>query len=301
MDVKVLYTSVNYKSKKILNAIAFDLDETIGSFSDFYSIWSRLEPAMKTQLIFNEIMDLYPEFMRVGILSILRFIQKKQELGQCLPIYIYTNNQCEDTSWIYQLIEYLESRVYLEKVVKLFARPICAFKIKNKIIEPNRTTNEKTYVDFVRCSMLSTSHELCFIDDNYHRKMKHPRVYYIQPPPYVHPLSFKDVIDRFLMSGVYKKLYPSPNNPPTPTHFTCDEPLQRCTSISVPRQSVHRKQGLHMSEKTQSEYDDDEHKISQKIMYYIREFFLISARLKTTKKLRVNIGKFSRKKRHSSL
>lgn len=290
MDVKVIYTSEIYKSSKIRNAIAFDLDETIGSFSYFYSIWTLLDPDMKTQSIFNEIMDLYPEFLRFGILSILRYIQTKQELGKCLPIYIYTNNQCEDTSWIYQLIDYLESRVCTGNN-KIFARPICAFKIKDKIIEPNRTTNEKTYVDFVRCSMLSTSHELCFIDDNYHRKMKHPRVYYIQPPPYVHSLTFKEVIERFLMSDVYKKLYATESNSIPLLNSICEEPLQRSdSSISIPRQSFHR------------DYlpVEEERKISQKIMYYIREFFLISERVKTTKKLRVNIGKFTRKMHCSS-
>lgn len=298
MDVKLIYTSANSKSKQLPNAIAFDLDETIGSFSDFYSIWIGLEPAMKTQPVFIEIMDLYPEFLRVGILSILRYIRKKQEIGRCLPIYIYTNNQCEDTSWIYQLIHYLELRACPEKTANLFARPICAFKIKNKIIEPNRTTNEKTYVDFVRCSMLSTSHELCFVDDNYHRKMKHPRVYYIQPPPYVHSLPFKEVIDRFLMSSVYKRLYPnadaSLNNV---SDSTCDkkEPLQRCASLSMPRQSFHRKNILGANEYA------EEMKISHKIMYYIREFFLNSTRGRATKKRRINIGKFSRKRRHSPL
>lgn len=271
MDVKLIYTSTNrVSSNSVPNAIAFDLDETIGSFSDFYSIWARLEPSMKTQPIFEEILDLYPEFLRVGFFTILRYIFTKQESGNCLPIYIYTNNQCEDVSWIYKLIDYLESRVLQGKVAKLFARPIFAFKIKGKLVEKNRTTHEKTYKDFVKCSMLSTSSELCFIDDIYHKKMKHPRVYYIQPPPYVHSLSHKEVVDRFLESEVYRKLYPS--------------------RVTYPLKNKVK------AEKIDELIEKEEQQITNKIMYFIREFFFVSAKKRATKRRRPKIGNFSRKK-----
>jgi hypothetical protein len=274
MDVvKVIYTSTNRNcSNHVPNAIAFDLDETIGSFSDFYSIWARLDPAIRTQPIFEEILDLYPEFLRVGFFAVLRYIFTKQESGVCLPIYIYTNNQCEDVSWIYKLVDYLEARVFSGKTVKLFARPVFAFKIKGRVVEKNRTTHEKTYKDFVRCSMLSTSNELCFIDDIYHKKMKHPRVYYIQPPPYVHSLSHKEVVDRFLASDVYRKLYPS--------------------KVSDPPQN----QNVYNKNRQIDELIEEEQRITNKIMYFIREFFYVSAKKRATKKRRMNIGNFSRKK-----
>lgn len=272
MDVKLIYTSTNRVcSNTVPNAIAFDLDETIGSFSDFYSIWARLEPSMKTQPIFEEILDLYPEFLRVGFFAILRYVFMKQESGNCLPIYIYTNNQCEDISWIYKLVDYLESRVFPGKTVKLFARPIFAFKIKGKVVEKNRTTHEKTYKDFVKCSMLSTSSELCFIDDLYHKKMKHPRVYYIQPPPYVHSLSHKEVVDRFLESDVHRKLYP----------LRVSDKLKNANNNSMRIDELIEK---------------EEQRITNKIMYFIREFFFVSAKKRATKKRRPKIGNFSRKK-----
>ena len=263
MDVKLIYTSTNrVGSNSVPNAIAFDLDETIGSFSDFYSIWARLEPSMKTQPIFEDILDLYPEFLRVGFFAILRYVFTKQESGNCLPIYIYTNNQCEDISWIYKLVDYLESRVFPGKTVKLFARPILAFKIKDKIVEKNRTTHEKTYKDFVKCSMLSTSSELCFVDDIYHKKMKHPRVYYIQPPPYVHSLSHKEVVDRFIESDVYRKLYPS----------------RKVDSL--------KNTNARAEEQVDELIEKDEQRITNKIMYFIREFFFVSAKKRATKRRR---------------
>ena len=262
------------------SAIAFDLDETIGSFSDLHSIWARLESNMKTQSNFNGIMDLYPEFLRVGILSILKYIKGKQDNGKCLPIFIYTNNQCKDTCWIYKLIAYLERKVSLENTTKIFARPILAFEINGKRVDTNRTTHEKTYSEFVKCSMLSTSHDVCFIDDVYHHNMKHRRVYYIQPPPYIHTLPYKDVINRFVNSEIYKQIYPNRKSLSksvyTPTH----------KSISESQKDI-------MNEK-------EEQKITKKIMFLIREFFLVSSRRRVSRKRYSKIGNFSRKKRTST-
>ena len=275
-SVRVIYNSIGRSTRP--NAIAFDLDETIGSFSDFYSIWARLEEDMKTQSTFNALMDLYPEFLRVGIIPILRYIRTKQQSGQCLPIYLYTNNQCEDTSWIYKLINYLEYRVSgIENTNNnIFARPICAFEINGKRIEPERTTKHKTYSDFVKCSMLTTSHQICFLDDVCHKKMKHRRVYYIQPPPYIHPLSYQEVVDRFTMSSLFSKLYPDREQYRTYS-------ANRLVQEDIPR--------------LLSTHGTEENKIANKMMYYIREFFLITSRGYMTRKSRQCIGNFTRKKR----
>jgi hypothetical protein len=265
-SVKLIYNS--FKQNNLPNAIAFDLDETIGSFSDFHSLWSRLEPEMQTQEIFNDTMDLYPEFLRVGIVPVLSFIQTKQESGRCLPIYIYTNNQCEDVTWIDRLIYYLELRVGGTKPNKLFAKPICAFKIRDRFIEPGRTTHEKTYSDFVRCSMLKTEN-LCFIDDTYYDKMKRRNVYYIKPPPYIHTLTHKQVVNRFLTSDIYRRLYP--DNP-------VETPLKPNFDIL--------------------NYEK-ERSITNKILYYIREFFFIySKRNNTKKRKKLGTCKMSRKRHH---
>ena len=237
---------------------------------------------MKTQEIFNELIDMYPEFLRVGILNILRYIKTKQELGVCLPIYIYTNNQCDDINWIYKLIEYFESVLFARQ---LFARPIFAFKIKGKRIERGRTSHEKTYSDFVRCSMLSTSHNICFIDDAYYKKMKNHRIYYIQPLPYIHPLSKSNVIDRFLHSLLYlklKKMCPFWEN-------KLDEESESCSMqvISGNIASMPHKNAFSL---------ELEKQIANKMMYYIREFFLLSSKKCSTKKSREKMRGFTRKK-----
>jgi hypothetical protein len=279
-DVKVTYNATEYSKSSSPNAIAFDLDETLGSFTDFHPLWAKLEPHMKTQSVFNELMDLYPEFLRVGIIPILRYIRSKQRSGQCLPIFIYTNNQCSDCSWIYKLIYYLECLItgVETPTERIFARPICAYKINKKRVEPLRTTHEKTYSDFVQCSMVSTASNICFIDDVSYKKMETSRVYYIQPPPYIHPLTYQEVIDRFVTSQLFSKLYP--DRTPTPLLFSSDTD-----------------QPKHLLSTHQSE----QRKITNKIMYYIREFFLLSTGKKgVTQKRNIPIGRFSRKKRRSN-
>lgn len=273
IPVKLIYKSACTSNAP--KAIAFDLDETIGSFSDFHSIWSRLEPEMKTQDIFNEIIRLYPEFLRVGIIPVLSYIRKKQLKGDCLPIYIYTNNQCQDVKWIDQLINYLEMMVDPNQG-KLFADPICAFKIRNQRIELKRTTHEKTYEDFVLCSMLHSTN-VCFIDDIYHEKMKHRRVYYIQPPPYIHRLSYNEVIDRFIDSSIYKRLYP--NRPGVLSNLRSHNEHKDPIMIKIVLQ--------------------EEQNITNKIMYYIREFFCMTSKRHMTQRKNMKIGRFSRKRRCS--
>lgn len=268
-SLKVIYTSPKRPSSP--NAIAFDLDETIGNFSEFHLVWKRLEPDMKTQEVFDCIMDLYPEFLRVGISSVLSYLRGKRESGHCLPIYIYTNNQCEDERWIDKIIHYLEKMVGTKHA--LFAKPIRAFKIKNRRVEPNRTTHEKTYSDFIQCSMLNIEN-LCFIDDSYYSKMKCCKVYYIQPPSYFHTLTRAQVIDRFLMSDIYKRLYPD---------------------NSVAKLSSHDFVSIDVLNY------EKEFAITNKIMFYIREFFFICSKKNNTKKRKpLGTCKFSRKRRHFS-
>jgi hypothetical protein len=258
-EIKMIYKS---PAKHILKpkAIAFDLDETIGSFTDFCVIWQRLDPETKTQQTFNAILDMFPEFFRAGIFQILDFIYSKIESGNCLPIYIYTNNQCQEQSWIERLVSYLEMRMRNGKPVvsDVFARPICAFKVRDVRVEMNRTSHEKTYSDFVRCSMLKHT-DVCFLDDQFHSKMVHRRVYYIQPPPYVHRLSPPEISDRLVAAG-----FPAYTRIPY--------------SIREPNLAKNEKE------------------ISSKIMYYVREFFLISMRRCLTKKRRRAAAKFSHKK-----
>jgi hypothetical protein len=76
-----------YKPQKV---ITFDLDETLGSFGDLYILWDGLQMYIKNntepnneeenpnESMFYMLMDLYPEFLRYGILNILDFLYHKK-------------------------------------------------------------------------------------------------------------------------------------------------------------------------------------------------------------------------------
>ena len=92
-------------------------------------------------------------------------------------------------------------RIYKMKIKDpLFNHTIGAFKIKNCIVEPKRTSNKKLYSDFVNCTLLPKSTEICFIDNSYHQDMVQDKIYYIQPRSYYHNITLSRIIDRFYNS-----------------------------------------------------------------------------------------------------
>ena len=181
-----------------MKIIVFDLDETLGFFSQFGTFWELLKkqnPTL-THADFSKLLDLYPEYLRPNIVSILNFLKHKKITHHCNKIYLYTNNQ-GPLSWADDIILYLETKI----AHKLFDKIVPAYKIGNKIIEPLRTSHEKSYNDLIRCINCQTHHKICFIDDVYHEKMVHDSVYYINVKPYIHMLPFEEIICRFMHSG----------------------------------------------------------------------------------------------------
>lgn len=189
------------KHNDIKKVIVFDIDETIGSFFQLMSLWNILEELniLLNQDFFNKLLDLFPEFLRFGIIIIFEFLIHKKQTQQCHKIYIYTNN-------IYSPEFPIRIKNYFDYKLKyecFFDKVICAFKINNRIIEPLRTTNHKTYDDFIRCTILPENTNICFIDDTFHEKMKHEKVYYLQSKPYEHGLTYDLIIHRIYNSNIF--------------------------------------------------------------------------------------------------
>ena len=180
-----------------MKIIVFDLDETLGFFSQFGTFWELLQQQQPTltHKDFSEVLDLYPEYLRPNIISILKFLKHQKINNSCNNIYLYTNNQ-GPLSWANDLILYLENKISH----KLFDKIIPAYKIGNKIIEPLRTSHDKSYDDLIRCINCQTDHKICFIDDVHHEKMVHDSVYYINVKPYTYMLPNEEIIRRFVQS-----------------------------------------------------------------------------------------------------
>lgn len=246
----------------------FDLDETLGAFGELFLLWSALEldKMVDKQKFFRELLDLYPEFLRPGVLSILEFLNYKKQSGLCSKICLYTNNQCP-TEWTDMILQYFNDKL---NTTDLFDKVVYAFKINNQIVENLRTSHSKIYSDLIRCTMMPKNSEFCFIDNTYHRKMAHDRVYYIQPKSYEHGLTTDMIINRFLRKWAM-----------TPLPWNIETILQKWFSnVSIDKGSSIQ----------------DSIAVSQKIMYHLKEYFLLSSKMPKTKKISYGLGRFTRKK-----
>jgi len=184
---------------KSFKIVVFDLDETLGYFTEFGIFSDCLNKYFKnneySNTNFNELLDLYPEFLRPKIINTLKYLKTKKKENKCYKVMIYTNNQGHK-SWAINIKNYFDKKVEYE----LFDKIIAAFKVRGQQIELGRTSHDKTMDDFVRCTKLPDNIEVCFIDDLYHAGMVDDKVYYINVKPYKHQLSIERMVNTFLKS-----------------------------------------------------------------------------------------------------
>ena len=264
--------------------VVFDLDETLGYFSQLGQFWDILSSYLKskniplTQQEFIELLNLFPEFLRPNIFSILNYLKHKKERKHCQGVMLYTNNQAP-RSWATFIVEYLNNKI----TYRLFDQVISAFKVNGKRIEMCRTTNEKTVGDFIKCTKLPINTEICFLDDVYHPEMIGDNVYYIKVNPYVYNLPFDEMVERFVRSDLAKDLLGQEKN----TH-------DFQSFVKVYLETSH----FFYIEKTKEEYEIDKI-VSKKTMILLQDFFKKSWN-ETTQKVRHRVkGKRGVTKRKS--
>ena len=192
-----------------MKIVVFDLDETLGYFTEFGMFWDSLNKFIKlnnkdtilSQNDFNNILDLYPEFLRPNIINILTYLKTKKMSKCCENIMIYTNNT-GPREWVKYITKYFETKIDFN----LFDQIISAFKVNGKQIEICRTSHYKTHNDFIRCTKLPENVDICFLDDTFYPGMENERIYYINCKPYYYDISFTEMCSRFLESNVSKKI-----------------------------------------------------------------------------------------------
>lgn len=183
------------KSPKSNKIIVFDLDETLGCFTEIGIFWEALENFYEINLLnesFYDVIDLFSDFLRPNILNILEYVKNKKINNECDKIMIYTNNQ-GPKSWVTMISNYFNNKIGY----KVFDNIIAAFKISGKIIEFNRTSHYKSVEDLIRCTHITPNTEICFIDDQYHPLMNMNNVYYINVKPYIYSMPYEEMAEKY--------------------------------------------------------------------------------------------------------
>jgi hypothetical protein len=191
----IFNTNKMLKHPKPNKIIVFDLDETLGCFTEISIFWNALENFYGLNLLnesFYDIIDLFSDFLRPNILNILEYIKDKKLNNECDKVMIYTNNQ-GPKSWVNMISTYFNNKIGY----KLFDNIIAAFKISGKIVEYNRTSHDKSVEDLIRCTRINPNTEICFIDDQYHPLMNMDNVYYINVKPYYYSMPYEEMAEKY--------------------------------------------------------------------------------------------------------
>ena len=272
-DCVEVYRGKYFKSnkyKKVKKVVVLDLDETLGSFTELDILWHTIEYILKDNPIdFFDLFDLFPEFQRVGIMKILEYIYNKKNKGGCYKLYIYTNNQSE-SFYVKMICDYFTSKICKNKNDVLFDQIIYAFKINNQIIQFGRTSHQKSHSDLINCTLIPKNAAICFLDDINFDKMKKERIYYIRPEPYHHQLSPNDILKRFFSSNISNAVSQH-------KHFFTDYFLSKALHKQPSNKAIN-----HFT-------------VYKKMMYHIKEFFILSSKHKFTKRKRKCIAHYTKK------
>ena len=182
--------------------IVFDMDETLGHFVELSIFCDIIETLNKRKLRYREfrdILDLFPEFLRPNIIRILNYVKRRKENNDCDRVIIYTNNQGPN-EWAQFVVKYLEEKIKY----KLFDQIIGAYKVGTVQNEMRRTSHEKNVSDLMNCCNTSKTSNICFLDDQFHNRMRGNNVYYINIKPFVFILPYEEMATRYYIKNSRK-------------------------------------------------------------------------------------------------
>jgi hypothetical protein len=263
-----------------MKIVVFDLDETLGYFTEFGIFWDSLTRYLKiknksnmSQIDFDNILDLFPEFLRPNIIHILTYLKKKKQSYCCHKMMIYTNNT-GPKEWAHHIINYFSKKINY----KLFDQLISAFKVNGKVVEVCRTTHNKTYNDFIKCTKLPVNAKICFLDDTFYPEMTNNNIYYINVKPYYHDIKFEDMLDKLNKSDIGKKII---NN---------DEEFNTIMIENIKRYKYD------CIVKEEKEYDIDKI-LGKQIIKHLQEFFNEAKNNKTIRNKKGNHNKLNKTRR----
>lgn len=165
-------------------AVVFDLDETLGAFADASVLWRAICAAglsPPSEPAFSAFLDTFPQFIRPGIIPLLRDLCQARNGGHIDHILIMTNNQ-GPPAWTESIARHLSHRVgtlVFDHIIHAYAGP-------EGRREKRRRGHDKSLDDLCSCCGWSprTPPKICFIDDRFHSLSAAPGVIFIPVSPY---------------------------------------------------------------------------------------------------------------------
>lgn len=179
-------------SNKSNKVVVFDMDETLGQFSQLGIIVDAIEKLLKKKLNqneFNNLLDIFPLYLRTDILKSLNYLKNKKEKNKLDKVIIFTNNQ-GPKEWSNKIKNYFNYKLKYN----LFDQVIGAYMINGKPIERLRTSHNKKYLDLIRIAKLDINTKICFIDDLYHMEMEDQNLFYINIYPYEYEYTYNKIL-----------------------------------------------------------------------------------------------------------
>ena len=181
-------------------AVVFDLDKTIGFFTQIAVVMEAVEDVLGREMKLQEFfdfLDVYPHVFRPDMFKIFNYLKKQKKRNKELKVLIYTNN-IGPKSWVMNIRKYIEKKINY----KLFDKVIPAWKVGKEIYEPNRTTHNKTYDDLLRCGKLSKNYKVLFLDDLDHEQMRVDKVTYLLVKKYRYDEKFEKLVNTLMKSKI---------------------------------------------------------------------------------------------------
>tara|TARA_Y100000591_G_scaffold313039_1_gene318115 strand:- start:4438 stop:5223 length:786 start_codon:yes stop_codon:yes gene_type:complete len=178
----------------------FDLDKTIGYFTQIAIFMEAIEQFIKRKLQlkdFFNLLDLFPKIFRPDTFAIFKYLKELKKKHKYVKVLIYTNNM-GPKNWVHHIRKYIEHKLNY----KLFDRTIAAWKVGKVIYEKCRTSHSKSIHDLVRCSGVKKNDKICFLDDQQHPHMIKPNVDYLYLYPYKYDYEFEKMTNKFLKSNL---------------------------------------------------------------------------------------------------
>lgn len=163
--------------------IVFDLDNTIGFFSQYIYVLNIIEKINKkslTEIEIHELLIYFENIFRPMIFDIFELILFYRDKKLIKTIILYTNNV--NDYFVNCIINYINKK--LNSV--LFDKIITA--------SHNNRSYKKTLEDLCKCVPFLNSHsKICFIDDKYHKGMDTNNIIYIKCKPYYYYYEKKEI------------------------------------------------------------------------------------------------------------